>query len=163
MSVHIHTYSKTLIPGKKWGVIVPRFLTRNFWSQKYQLNWNYFSTKKKINFWKVIQRINPVWHFDATGVILKPIQSQGPVYLYNIVCHDPVQKNIIPLAQFFTTQHSTHSISRYLLSIKNNFLKSCANKSDSFALAPIIVTDESWASINAISDIFNNCGKLNSL
>jgi hypothetical protein len=58
--------------------------------------------------------------------------------------------------QFFTTQHTTLSISRYLLSIKKTF-QSCKNKTDSFSVSPIIVTDESWASINAICEIFNNC------
>lgn len=97
--------------------------------------------------------MNPVWYFDATGSMMKPLDGQGRILLYTFVCHNSFNRNIVPLSQFFTTSHDTLSISRFLLTIKTKFLM-CA-KTDSFSIAPVIVTDESWAGINALCDVFN--------
>ena len=70
-------------------------------------------------------------------------------------------KNILPVAQFFTTEHTTLSISRFLMSINNTFKHCHKSSTDSFSIAPVIVTDESWAMINAINQIFNNVSTAN--
>ena len=114
-----------------------------------------FLSEMQVNIWKIIQKINPIWYFDATGSMHKRLEEQGPVYLYTFVCHDYIKQIIIPIALFLTTEHTTSSISQYLLNIKAKFLL-CSTNNDSFPVAPIVVTDESWAIINAVCNIFNN-------
>jgi hypothetical protein len=107
----------------------------------------------QINFWKEIQKILPVWYFDATGGCHK--QADGrPVYLYTFVCHDYINKLNIPIALFLSSSQTTATISKFLLSIKQSFILN-SNKNNSFEYAPVMVTDESWAIINSLCDIFN--------
>ena len=70
-------------------------------------------------FWKKIRRNYPVWHFDATGSILKNIPGQKKPYLYSLVAHDQKNKLILPIAEFITTSHNSISISKYLMTMKH--------------------------------------------
>ena len=55
-----------------------------------------------------------------------------------------------PVADFLTTSHSKNSISSYLHSIKSYF-------ETNSKIAPIFVTDNSWALIGAVFDAINSC------
>lgn len=130
----------------------------------------------------MIRKKYPVWHFDATGSILKHINGQKKPYLYSLVSHDQEKKIILPIAEFFTTSHNSTSISKYLTSIKkilfdgivgnklilfsiidmNSYswiliFKPSHTGPKAFIIAPFIVVDFSWALINAIIRTFNNC------
>jgi hypothetical protein len=87
-----------------------------------------------------------VWYLDATGSIIKPVNGQGAPYLFSIVAHDKKNNLLVPIAEFVTTDHTGTSISRYLLGIKP-YIK----------VAPLTVTDQDFAEINALLFVFNNC------
>ena len=63
---------------------------------------------------------NSVWYFDATGGIHKPIKDKT-IYFYSIACHDKERdkRNITPVAEFFTSSHTSDNISIYLSEIQN--------------------------------------------
>ena len=94
---------------------------------------------------------HPILYFDATGSILKDVKRQKKPFLYSLVMHDSETESIIPLAEFMTTSHLQSNITKYLLSIKNKF------DENDILLPKIIVTDFSWALINSVCIIFNNC------
>ena len=96
-----------------------------------------------------------MWYFDATGIGLMRSEGQSQALLYTFSVWDPYTHVTIPIAQFITTEHSTVSISRYLVTIKSNFEKLYRKSTDSFSIGPVIVMDESWSSINAVCKIFN--------
>ena len=106
--------------------------------------------------WKIIQASNPIWYVDATGNVIEKIKKQKLPYYYSIVCHDNINKQIIPLACFVTTSHTVSSISTNLTIIKD-LLVANINASKYHAIAPIIVTDHSWALIGSIMKSFNQC------
>lgn len=108
----------------------------------------------KIKMWDEIQLINPVWYIDATGSILINIPGQKNTLLYTIVCHDSKNKIIIPIGEFFSSSHTTTTITRYLIFIRDRFYSYSREK---YKIAPIMVTDFSWALINSILHVFNNC------
>lgn len=66
----------------------------------------------------MIRHNYPVWHFDATGSILKNITGQKKPYLYSLVSHDEKNQLILPIAEFITTAHDSTNISKYLITIK---------------------------------------------
>ena len=107
----------------------------------------------QIHFWKEIQKIMPIWYFDATGSCHKRIDGSA-VNLYSFVCHDYINKINVPIALFLSSSHTTASISKFLLCIKQHFVIN-SDKSDSFKFSPIMVTDESWAIINSLCETFN--------
>jgi hypothetical protein len=106
--------------------------------------------------WLKIQEINPVWYIDATGSVLKNLRNQIMPFLYSIVCHDPMTKSIIPIAEFISCCHSTLWISNNMFAIKT-MLNHNITAQKKYVFAPIIVTDFSWALINSILLVFNNC------
>ncbi|RNA20988.1 hypothetical protein BpHYR1_012960 [Brachionus plicatilis] len=68
-------------------------------------------------------------------------------------------KQIIPLAELISTDQSSKSISIFFHFIYYNLEEN--TKKTQFSIAPIIVTDFSWASINAVLSVFNKrLGKL---
>ena len=69
--------------------------------------------------WKVIQEVNPIWNFDATGSVIKNFRRQKMPLLYSLVSHDNVLKQILPIAEFITTSHTIDSISANLSIIKD--------------------------------------------
>ena len=105
--------------------------------------------------WKQIQFCFPVWYIDATGSVHNDILKQNSPYLYSIVQHDKTNKCILPLAEFVLTHHDIINISRNLLLIKESLL--CYSNA---IIAPIIVTDFSWALVNSVLKVFNNCTML---
>ena len=107
----------------------------------------------------LIQKCNPIWHLDSTGNVLQSINGQKSSYLYSIVSHDPINKKNIPIFEWISTSHTQTTISSYLFLIKEQCLlyKKLAGKKVLFPFAPIIVTDFSFALINSILKIFNNC------
>lgn len=107
--------------------------------------------------WLHTQMINPVWHFDATGSIICDISGEKTPLLYSMVCHDTVTKTIIPVYEFVTTSHSEDSLAKFLSLLKKKFQREIPSTQKYFSLAPIVVMDFSWASINAVLDAFNMC------
>lgn len=67
--------------------------------------------------------------------------------------HDPSNNVILPLSEFHTTRHSSANIELYLHKI-NHLLES--NMSNNY-LPKLIVSDFSWASIDAILVQFMKC------
>ena len=76
---------------------------------------------------------------------MKKIDNKEPL-LYSIVLHDQKNRQIISLSDFVTDCNKTTSISKYLYTIKHILEQ-----------PNIIVTDQSWALINASLEIFNRC------
>ena len=66
--------------------------------------------------------------------------------------HDHEKKCIIPFAEFVTTSHNQNNIAQYLSNIKFKLEQNSGVK-----LPDFIVTDMSWALINAVMQSFNNC------
>lgn len=111
----------------------------------------YFFIYVQIDLWHSIRLSSPIWYFDATGSVLKPIEHQPAPFLYSIVFHDSIQKFILPIAEFFTTSQTMDTIAEYLFSLINILTRL------SIDIAPIIVTDNSWALIGAVMRVFNSC------
>ena len=113
-------------------------------------------------FWNIIQNSYPIWHFDATGSIIKNIAGQKKPFFYSIISRDLKKKLILPIAEFVTTAHDSVSITKYLFSIRK-ILENSLNANKRFILPPIVVTDFSWALITAVLEAFNNCSVINYL
>ncbi|CAF0932078.1 unnamed protein product [Brachionus calyciflorus] len=113
----------------------------------------FLMSEMQIDIWKQVKFINPVWHFDSTGCIHKDVESQKKPFLYSIVFHDIENKNILPICEFISTDHTIRNISRFL-KIFLDRLADFDNETE-FKIAPIIVTDFSWALINSVLNIFN--------
>ncbi len=62
--------------------------------------------------------------------------------------HDFINNKIIPAFEFITNQHSESNIKTFLSRVKDYYEDE---------IAPFMVVDESWASINAICTVFNSC------
>ena len=107
-----------------------------------------------------MQSSYPIWHFDATGSIIKNISGQKKPFFYSIVSRDIKNKLILPVAEFVTTSHDSISITKYLFSIKKIFENSL-NENKRFIIPPIVVTDFSWALIISVLEAFNNCSVVN--
>ena len=69
--------------------------------------------------------------------------------------HDKVNNFVCPIADFFSSGHDSKTIASFLLLIKDELEKFIPKRS--FQQAPIIVTDFSWALINAVLITFNKC------
>ena len=67
--------------------------------------------------------------------------------------HDRKKKQILPVAEFITTDQSIKSISSYLHNIDYNIQEN--RKYKDLKIAPIIITDFSWALINSVLMVFN--------
>ncbi len=100
--------------------------------------------------------INPVWFFDATGSIHRHVNRQPKPFFYSIVCHDTKNKIIIPVAEFLTTSNNQITISNFLSEIKLRISLATTKN----VQPKIIVTDMSWALINSVMRVFNNCSML---
>jgi hypothetical protein len=94
--------------------------------------------------WLDIQEVNAVWYFDATGCVLKDIKNQSMPFLYSIVMHDKVTKSLIPVAELISTIQNSTWISSNLFFIKSMMIENIRVK-NKFPIAPIMVTDMSWA------------------
>jgi hypothetical protein len=80
-------------------------------------------------------------------------------YLYSIFCHDALTKSIIQVAEFFTTSHFSLST----ISELNFILDTFKTEKVSVKLKPlpsVVLTDFSWALINAIINSLNKCSIL---
>lgn len=106
----------------------------------------------KIRMWDSIQKINPVWYFDASGLFLNEINDQSRPFLFSIVCYDPNTKSLIPIADFFSTACDGLNIQLNLTRIQIVFQQYKRTYNPS-----VIVTDFSWANINSILRTFHNC------
>jgi len=105
--------------------------------------------------WREIMKFNSIWFFDATGCCHKDIKQQKKPFFYSLAMHDTRsdKKKIITFADFVTTANDSINISKFL-----NILAGRLEKMSKKNLLPnIIVTDMSWALINAVSSSFNNC------
>jgi hypothetical protein len=61
----------------------------------------------------------------------------------------------MPLAEFISTAHDSYSISSYLYAIKLELERTMTKRC--FKVAPIICTDFSYALMNSVCNVFNNC------
>ena len=105
--------------------------------------------------WSSVRERFPVWYFDSSGGVIKKVENQSAPFLFSIVFHDKDKKLIMPLAEFISTAHDSHVISGYLYTIKLELERTLSKKS--FQIAPIICTDFSFALLNAVCSVFNNC------
>jgi hypothetical protein len=96
-----------------------------------------------------VQKSYPVWYFDATGDIFKKVKTQTDPLIYSVVFHDMSNKTILPICDFLTTSHGSDQISIYLKILKDKL----AFYGD--LIPPFIVTDFSYALINAVMITFN--------
>jgi hypothetical protein len=103
--------------------------------------------------WENIQKHTPRWFFDASGGILNKRIYPKPL-IYSIVMHDRLNEKIQPFGEFVTTSHKQSNISENLLRVKNHIE---SNVTGAFKVAPIIVTDFSWALMNSVLFVFNKC------
>lgn len=102
--------------------------------------------------WGIIKENNPIWYFDATGKLMPKYKDQGEVLLYSIVSHDTTLNIYIPIADFLTSANDSLTIYSYLNKIIEKY------KSYSFFEYPkVLVTDFSWANVNASMRALNNC------
>lgn len=103
----------------------------------------------------VYPKKNPIWYFDSSGNFITDKNNQSMSLLYSFIMYDPENKLIIPISEFVTTSHTILNISKYLLSIKS--IINANTKKDDIQLSKLVVTDFSWALINSVLNIFNNC------
>jgi len=108
--------------------------------------------------WKIVQKQNPLWYFDATGRIIsnRNISDQKVPYLYSIVVHDTEKAKNFAIAEFISTAHDQDTISMFLFRIYFYFHNNVGTRYP-FKVAPVIVTDFSWALMNSIQRVFNSC------
>ncbi len=106
--------------------------------------------------WKYVRKTNPIWMLDATGKIHRKISKQPKPFYYSIVAHDTFSESIIPVAEFVTTANDQNNISIHLNEIKRKLQEATKTA----ILPKIIITDMSWALINAVLKVFNNCNML---
>lgn len=102
--------------------------------------------------WGIIEEIDSVWYFDATGKLMPKYKDQQETLLYSLISHDSIAKNLIPIADFLSNSNDSLTIFCYLKKIIEKL------KCYSFFKYPkVLVTDFSWANINASIRAFNNC------
>ena len=103
--------------------------------------------------------VNPVWYFDCTGYVIRSNEKGQKIYLYSLVIHDRQTQTEIPIGEFLNTAQDQDTIATLLfrinLHIQNNMSEKCP-----FKCAPIVVTDFSWALLNATHRVFNSCDVL---
>jgi hypothetical protein len=105
--------------------------------------------------WNLIKTTSPIWYFDATSSILSKTCHKNLIFLYSIVCRDPDSSQIISVADFFSSDQTSSTISRYLFSIADILkYKNIAN---------FIVIDHSFTLINSVIRTFNQCSILDYL
>ena len=108
----------------------------------------------QIKIWSIIQETAPILFFDATGSILKDIPGESKILLFSLVAHDPKNKLILPIGEFFTNSLTSRTVSNYLSEFKDliasNVHFKVANK-----FPKIFVLDFTWANINAVLEAFN--------
>ncbi len=74
--------------------------------------------------------------------------------MFSFACHDQVKHQIIPIAEFISTRHTTDEIAKNIFFIKKTIESFFANN-DKYK-PKVIVTDFSWALLNAVVEIFNS-------
>jgi hypothetical protein len=89
-------------------------------------------------------------HFDATGTVVKDVPDNKRVLYYSFI---PSNQNL-PVFEFLSAQQTTETIA-YLLDLFNRDVRLCNN---GVTVQPrYIVTDFSYALINACLQAFNKC------
>ena len=90
---------------------------------------------------------NFIAHLDATGSIIK--ESGRRIYLYALCAKIPVPKiKALPLLQWISDRHDSRTIKSFLCSWIDTI-------GDILPFPSIIVSDMSWANMNAIARAFN--------
>jgi hypothetical protein len=105
----------------------------------------------KLSIWEKIEKENSIWFFDATGNVIRSVNRQKKPFLYSLTMHDVEHKSIVPFAEFVTTSHTQSNIAKYLTTIQTKL------EETKTPLPEIVVTDMSWALINASCISFNKC------
>ena len=105
--------------------------------------------------WSVIKVSNPVWFVDATGGVHSKVNGQKAPFLYSAVCHDEKKKQIIPVFEFISTEHTGESIAKYMTFAISRIVQN-TKSNEPFSVAPVIVCDFSFALINGILKSVNH-------
>jgi hypothetical protein len=111
----------------------------------------------KLRIWKKVSCSNPIMFLDSTGTISRKVKGQKSPFLYSMVVHDQENKCIIPIIEWVSTATNHVNISKYLTTCKDIF------DDNSISYPRLIVTDHSWALINAVLLSFNQCNLQNYL
>ena len=111
----------------------------------------------KLRIWKKVLCSNPIMFLDSTGTISRKVKGQKAPFLYSMVAHDPNNKCIVPIIEWVSTATNHVNISKYLTTCKYIF------DDNSISYPHLIVTDHSWALINAVLLSFNQCNLQNYL
>jgi hypothetical protein len=94
-----------------------------------------------------------VLHLDSTGTVVRRIPEQKQPYLYSAI----LAGENIPVMEFITTDHRSFSLSAKL----EYFLADCREMNHGMVVLPtVIVTDFSYALINAVLISFNKMSLL---
>ena len=89
-----------------------------------------------------------ILHFDCTGSVVKKIPNQKAVYYYTLLHAD----SNIPVFEFISTCHT----SRWITNMLNTFLTDVRKCRKQTAKPSVIVTDFSYALMNAVLGAFND-------
>lgn len=90
-------------------------------------------------------------HIDATGCVVQPVKFiDERIYLYTLAAHNPDEHIVFPLAHAVLSNHTAYEIGNFLCQLN----RSC--KSIKIKLPIIIITDVSFAIIQAVLKEFNN-------
>ena len=91
---------------------------------------------------------SPVWHFDATGSIIK--ESGKRILLYSLCAHVNLPNiKCLALLEFLSDAHDAATIKSILL----QWIDQCGKL---IRHPKVIVSDQSWAILNACAKAFNN-------
>ena len=107
--------------------------------------------------WKSSRSHCFAWFLDATSSILKDIQKQKSPFFYSFVFHDKPRKKIISIYDFVTTDNTQTSLECFMLNFKS-FVQRYVPFNQ--IIPEYIVTDYSWALINSVLFVFNNCNSM---
>lgn len=116
----------------------------------------YLATEEQIQL--LCDKKDLVLHFDATGsIVRKPSPQSKRIYYYGGVVN--INHKIYPMIEMITNDHTAESIVKCL-----NYFKSLwiMNKL-TMPTFKYVVTDWSWASVNAIVSSWNDCKVLDYL
>lgn len=128
-------------------------------------NTNFFPTlidyKKKLRNRNDLRNTNFTGYLDATGNVCRQNEYANHAILYHCLATwvkvpNAISGKVLEVAGMLSDEQSQESIERFLLKFKR--LVTCANLPWPFFSE--IVSDESWANINAINTAWNNCSSI---
>jgi len=107
--------------------------------------------------WFQIQLFEPIWFFDGTGSINKKLPDQNDSHFFSVIAHDKVNKKLMPIFEFVSTDHTASQLSFFLEKALICIESAIGIKKDHILVPPVIVVDFSYAMINSVLKAYNNC------